>query len=126
MVRMFKRITTIFFLLLFMAQTFHRAFIVFDFYRNQDYIAKTSCENKYRPVLQCNGKCQLAKKLQQEEKKDQSNPDRKLENKNEVFPASTGYTGFVNNATLLVSTFTLVNTGSPIDVTIDCFHPPAA
>ena len=35
-------------------------------------------------MLHCNGKCLLAKKLKQEEKKDQQNPGRKLDGKNEV------------------------------------------
>jgi hypothetical protein len=39
-------------------------------------------------MLHCNGKCVLAKKLKQEEKKDQQNPERKLENKVEVFSCS--------------------------------------
>jgi hypothetical protein len=36
-------------------------------------------------MLHCNGKCQLAKKLKQQEKKEQQNPELKLENKNEIF-----------------------------------------
>lgn len=31
------------------------------------------CINKAKPGLHCNGKCQLAKKIQQEEKKEQNN-----------------------------------------------------
>lgn len=34
--------------------------------------------------MHCNGKCQLMKKLQQEEKKEQQAPERKNENKNET------------------------------------------
>lgn len=30
---------------------------------NKDYIARDLCENKSRPMLHCNGKCQLNKKL---------------------------------------------------------------
>ena len=39
-------------------------------------------------MLHCNGKCVLAKKLKQEEKKDQQNPERKLENRTEAFFSS--------------------------------------
>lgn len=39
-------------------------------------------------MLHCDGKCVLAKKMKQEEKKDQQNPERKLENKVEVFSCS--------------------------------------
>src|SRR5215213_9084953 len=34
----------------------------------QDYIAKNLCENRARPKLKCGGKCQLMKKLAEEEK----------------------------------------------------------
>jgi hypothetical protein len=33
---------------------------------NQTYIAKNICENRYKPQLNCNGKCILAKKLSQQ------------------------------------------------------------
>ena len=34
------------------------------YYRvNQDYIAKNLCENRDKPMLNCNGQCYLAKKL---------------------------------------------------------------
>jgi hypothetical protein len=70
------------------AQTFQQAFTVLGFYANQSFIASKFCENKYKPMLHCNGKCILARKLRQEEKKDQQNPERKLENRLEVFCCS--------------------------------------
>src|SRR6185295_3765369 len=79
---------TILLLFSFFAQTFHQAFTVLGFYANQSYIASKLCQNRYKPMLHCNGKCVLAKKLRQEEKKDQQNPERKLENRVEVFCSS--------------------------------------
>ncbi|WP_346238387.1 hypothetical protein ABDK00_008945 [Niabella insulamsoli] len=38
-----------------------------------------NCINKARPKLKCNGKCQLAKKIQEEEKKNQENAEKKAE-----------------------------------------------
>jgi hypothetical protein len=76
-------------LLSFFAQTFQQAFTVLGFYTHQSYIASKLCENRYKPMLHCNGKCILAKKLRQEEKKDQQNPGRKLESRAEVFCCSS-------------------------------------
>jgi len=44
--------------------------IYIDFVANQDYIAKNLCENRDRPELKCNGKCQLCKRLKAEDKKE--------------------------------------------------------
>lgn len=46
-----------------------QAVIVAEFVWNQDYIAQNLCENIDKPVLKCNGKCQLAKELEQNEEK---------------------------------------------------------
>lgn len=35
--------------------------------------------------MHCNGQCQLMKKLEKEDQKDQSNPQRNLENNNKYF-----------------------------------------
>lgn len=56
---------------------------MFDYFTNTGAYAK-NCENKARPAMHCNGKCQMMKKLKQEDKKDAENSERKAENKNEV------------------------------------------
>lgn len=123
---MLKQAFTILLLIAFSIQTFYRVFIVADFYKNQDKIAKTLCENKARPKLHCNGKCQLAKKLQQEEKKDQNNPERKLENKYEVFLSKPDHTLPLNNSTIIETFYATTKNGSLSGFTSDCFHPPTA
>ena len=37
---------------------------------NYDYIAKVLCINKDKPEMQCNGKCQLMKKLEKQQEED--------------------------------------------------------
>ncbi|MFD0992726.1 hypothetical protein [Tenacibaculum geojense] len=37
---------------------------------NYDYIAKVLCINKDKPEMQCNGKCQLMQKLEQQQEDD--------------------------------------------------------
>ncbi len=63
--------------------TFSKAFVVFDYFTNTKAYAK-NCENKAIAQMHCNGKCQMMKKLRQEEKKDEQNPERKAENKNDL------------------------------------------
>jgi hypothetical protein len=44
---------------------------------NKTYIARVLCENRDKPILNCNGKCFLAKKLkEQQEKKDRETTER--------------------------------------------------
>lgn len=80
---MLRNIATIILLTAFAAQTFQRGFMVLDYYANTEAFAK-NCENKARPQMHCNGQCLLMKKIQEEEKKDQQRPERKMENKFEV------------------------------------------
>src|SRR5687768_4805973 len=120
---MVKQLTACILLVAFMAHTFNRAVIVFDYYTNTAAFAK-NCENKARPQLHCKGKCQMMKKLQQEEKKDQSNPERKMENKNEVIAERSFYTALVCNAEVIISQYPSFNIGTPIDMSGDFFHPP--
>lgn len=70
-------------LLAFAVQTFNKAFIVVEYFTNTKAFEKL-CENKARPQLQCKGKCQMVKKLKEQEKKDEQVPERKAENKDEV------------------------------------------
>src|SRR2546423_10539540 len=66
-----------------LAHTFYQTTIVLSYYVNMAAYAK-NCENKNKPMMHCNGKCHMEKKLQQEEKKSQENPERKIEKKFEI------------------------------------------
>ena len=81
---MWRYLLASFLLISFLIQTFSTSFMVVDFYANQKYIAEKLCINKSKPQMKCCGKCQLTKKLSQEENKDKQNPGRKFENKEEV------------------------------------------
>ena len=59
-------------ILLVLFQAFSKWVIMAEYTINKDYIAKNLCENKARPMLHCNGKCQLMKKLAEEEKQNSS------------------------------------------------------
>lgn len=79
----YKKITAVVFLAALMVQVFSSAWIMADYHVNQIKYARY-CINKARPQLRCNGKCQVMKKLQEEENKAGQNPGRKCGNKNEL------------------------------------------
>lgn len=120
---MFKQIAVILLLAAFAAQTFNRAVIVFNYYTNTASFAK-NCENKNRPMLHCNGHCQLMKKLKQEENKDKQNPERRNENKDEVYynqHTILTYTAFSNQ---LHTHYFHYNNLLVKDVSILSYKPP--
>ncbi|WPQ62907.1 hypothetical protein SIO70_31585 [Chitinophaga sancti] len=41
--------------------------IMLEYKVNQDYIASVLCENKDKPEMHCNGKCQLKKQLERDQ-----------------------------------------------------------
>lgn len=52
-----------------------RNLILFTQYQiNKETIASSFCENKAKPVMQCEGKCYLAKKIQAQEEKEKQFP----------------------------------------------------
>lgn len=73
---MFKQLTAIFFLLTITAQTFSGPMLLAGYYINTTPYLK-NCINKSSPKIQCNGKCQLMKKLRRGEKKDPQNTERR-------------------------------------------------
>jgi len=43
---------------------------VLDYYVNYDYIVEQLCENRDQPILDCNGKCYVAKEIEKSQGKD--------------------------------------------------------
>ena len=108
------------------AQTFSKNFIVIDYYANTSTYEK-DCVNKNKPWMHCNGQCQMMKKMRQEENKDQQNPERKADNKNETVLSSKSF--FVQltppSFILLSSVSPRINTQNiPVGNACDIFHPP--
>jgi hypothetical protein len=57
---------------------------IMEYVNNYDYISNVLCENKDKPQLQCNGKCYLAKLLEQEQNDQDKNPFGEQRSKAEV------------------------------------------
>ena len=123
---LYRRLTAFLILVAFLLQTFDGALIVIDYYANTaEYAAH--CINKDKPQMHCNGKCQMIKKIQQEEKKDQNNPERKSDNKNEITLIAKSY--FASVPPLILTTESLKRVllnpdYNSTDASLDIFHPP--
>jgi hypothetical protein len=121
---MFKQITTIFILMCLLVQTFNRAIVVSSYYVNTNSYVK-NCINKAKPKLHCNGKCQMMKKLKEEEKKDSDNTTKKSY-QDEVLSSKSFYSSISIHSFSTKSFQTPINTGFPIDQSSVFFHPPCA
>ncbi|RZL02387.1 MAG: hypothetical protein EOO62_22470 [Hymenobacter sp.] len=68
-------------------QTFSRELLVVDFALNRATITARFCVNKARPQLHCDGKCYFAKKLKQQEERENKAPSP-LKERLEMLPAA--------------------------------------
>ena len=123
---MWKPITAAVLLLAFMASTFCQAVIVAGYYANVAAYAK-NCVNKARLQMHCNGKCQMMKKLQQEEKQSQENAERRAENKNELLADKSFYQQLpLLSSTVTGTRFFTYTENCPRSLQTGIFHPPQA
>jgi hypothetical protein len=119
-----KQVPVILLLVGFLGQTFSKYFIVLDYQLNKSYIAANLCENRNRPEMKCAGKCYLCRRLKNEEKKDQDNPERKAENK---FESTSFPSGLVlRHPTPVTTTLQYPHFQEAIcnSFTGSVFHPP--
>ena len=124
---MFKKVITFILLIAFAIHSFNSVVIVFGFYANQSSIAATLCENRDRPVLKCNGTCQLAKKLKQQEKKEQQFPGQKWDSKHEDLSSRSFYSTLsALTVTGPVKFYENGSEGKPVHRSFAVFHPPIA
>ena len=123
---MFKPVAAILLIVAFIAQTFSGGLVMLNYYANTAAFAK-NCENKAKPKMHCNGKCQMMKKLKQEEKQDQQNPERKTENKIQVLSSKSFYFSSVEAFAIAVFKATPIEKNYPVkDISYSFFHPPQA
>ena len=121
---MFKQIAVIFLICAFAAQAFSGGFIMLNYYTNTTAFVK-NCENKARPKMHCNGKCQMMKKMKEEEKQDQQNPERKTENKNEVLSSKSFFYSTATVFSVILLKAIPVEKKYPLTaIAYSFFHPP--
>lgn len=107
----------------FVLHSFQHVLTIADYYVDKAAYVK-NCVNKYRPKLNCNGQCQLMKKIAKQEKENQE-PSLKLSMKQEVISSRCFYPTLpvvLESVSLQHQSFYLMNlTHQPRSF----FHPPA-
>jgi hypothetical protein len=90
----------------------------------QEYIKR--CVNKARPQMRCNGKCQLMKKMQEQQQQEQGPiPQLKLVEKTNVISSKSFFPIYVCDEVYVNANIPLLySIGSPIDYSASLFHPP--
>lgn len=94
---------------------------------NKSYIAQTLCENKYRPQLQCEGKCHLAKEIAKahaagERESKPVSPKTNFDHECSYLNTPVACTNHLQNLNAL---FTLTSVMPCTSAVIaDIFHPP--
>ncbi len=120
-----QRIAAFILILAFLGQTFNQGFSYVGYIINKaEYLR--NCENKYKPMLHCEGKCQLMKKIEaQRKKEEQQAPELKLAAKSEVISSRSSFLINPQNITTEISReYFTENTGTPVDRSSSFFHPP--
>jgi hypothetical protein len=119
-----KLIATILLISLF-GQTFNQGWYYVDYMvRKQEYVKR--CENKARPQMNCNGKCQMMKKIQEKQQRENGPaPELKLTAKTDVLSSRSFFPSFQSFLILSKNIFPVQRSiGQPIDHADAFFHPP--
>ena len=103
--------------------------VYLDFEMRKDFIIQNLCENRFKPQMNCNGKCYLAKKLHKiaednATKETQKQGDSMKKILEEIFEATPVFSyelTFKNLSQKSNYTYQLVH---PQSFTFSFFHPP--
>ena len=107
-------------------QTFSKAVIAINFYANQKEIAETLCENRDKPKMNCCGKCQLKKRLAQNDKAEQKDQGRKFDNKADEIYFSSSFADYNFSEELSEIKYNQLLFASPVDRAFSILRPPCA
>lgn len=119
-----RHLTASIFLLAFLAQTFSKGILAADYLLNtQAYI--NACVNKEKPQLSCKGKCQLGKKMTEQENRSAPVPFLKDAGKTEVlstrsYPPASGFAIWFVSIIRIPAT----DVAHAVDQSFSIFHPP--
>ena len=121
---MFKQLAAFFLLIVFVCQTFSNGWVMVEYFTNKAAFAN-NCENKAKPNLHCNGKCQIMKKMQAAESKEQQMPERRLENKIELFSCKLSNYHFENIFSEISAQIVAIEKNHSLkDISLSLFRPP--
>ena len=108
------------------AQSFSRSLLLADYLVNVEAYKK-QCVNKAKPMLHCNGKCQMLKKLKKQEGDNGTNlPAPKFNQLDLVFSVATNFPVLVILPFDTETTFYTYNSLVASNYIGSIFHPPGA
>jgi hypothetical protein len=122
---MLRRIIAAFLLIAFSMQVFSKAVIAINFYANQKEIAQALCENRNKPKMNCCGKCQLQKKLKEDDKNNGQGTAGHKNVNTEIFPPCHLVIDWPTYFKQPVSNTVLNSSALPPDRAFAIFHPPS-
>ncbi len=118
------RFVSLIFIVTFLIQQSGKYLIMADYYIGTSKYAK-NCINKSRPKMHCNGKCQMMKKIQEEENREKNDAEKRRDNKNE---SSSPIISYLSNTAVVFFEMSDDNiwhgTNKPVDHSYGFFHPP--
>jgi hypothetical protein len=119
------KIISVFFILSFFIHQFGKLLIIADYYAYTSQYAK-NCINKSRSKLHCNGKYQMMKKIQAQEKKEKEDAEKKNENKKNAPIYFEQFIANVNHHLISINKNKIqyINCSKPIGRSYRIFHPP--
>jgi hypothetical protein len=125
--RVLKKLIAIVACLGILLQTFSQVVIVAEYYANKDYIAKNLCENRDKPMMHCNGKCCLKKKLAKEAGNQAPSPrNQKSEQAVNLFCSDTKFEIQSFNTANVPNRYFSHNDLRTFSFHSSVFHPPSA
>lgn len=121
---MIRSIITFILLLAVVAQSFNKSIILLDYELNTIAFIK-NCINKSRPEMQCHGKCQMKKKIQESESENKKQDAGINKSPHLELFFKSSYQSFLQVSVPLIksSGFPLCM-GQPISKPNRIFHPP--
>lgn len=125
---MMRTLLPILFVTAFLIQLMGKSIITAHYLLNKEQITKALCVNKNKPSKKCQGKCQLIKKLKEQQKKEEGTAPVSLP---EVMKGKTEWPAELNELTITVpsTVFTpaIFPTYAATMISVQCadiFHPP--
>ena len=108
------------------AHTFSRSLVLADYMVNLEAYKK-ACVNKTKPMMHCNGKCQMLKKLKKQEGDNGANTPAPKFNQIEVVLSSKSFFPSLNViSTHDITSFYTYNDDFSSNYLGSIFHPPGA
>jgi hypothetical protein len=104
--------------------------VYLDFELNKEYIIKNLCENRFKPVLKCNGNCFLAKQLHKvAEDKASKEAERQEQSFKKLLEETfhhenVDFTQIINSEAFLVHNNYSYKTTTYSTLVTSLFHPP--